>query len=184
MDKLNFVRDFIVFNSNPLFVFLPKELNAEWEGFTFQLAKVTGAHLCGTHWNLVYITSNLDNNEGGGGQFNLHCADYKAKRRFLYWVGAGFPGAGAEQTQKYNFIPFADRFYLHQGKFSGDLVTFPQIYNNCFVLYLLQGVAGPNTFTVWIMCARVCRKQERSWLFMRHFSLIYIFLRRGVSKCR
>lgn len=27
MDKLNFVRDFIVFNSNPLFVFLPKELN-------------------------------------------------------------------------------------------------------------------------------------------------------------
>lgn len=60
------------------------------------------------------------------------------RRRFLYWVGAVFPRTGTEEEQKYNFIPFADRFYLHQGKFGGDLVTFPQIYNkcsyNCFVL--------------------------------------------------
>lgn len=45
MDKLNFVRDFIVFNSNPLFVFLPKELNGAGRDLRLRLEYIDSVKL-------------------------------------------------------------------------------------------------------------------------------------------
>lgn len=80
--------------------------------------------------------------------------------RFLYWVVSVLARTRAEERQKYNFILFADRFYLHQGKFSGDLVTFPQIYNNssynCFVQLVAKSASFQDlTHLRYELCVRV-----------------------------
>lgn len=77
-------------------------------------------------------------------------------RRFFYWIIVV-----VEKKQKYNSILFADRFYLHQGKFSGDLVTFPQIYiykssYNCFVLVVAKSASFQDlTHLRYELCVRV-----------------------------